>query len=389
MAQLKVDESREMDSASRRTFRKVSGQLDALNASVGAGRKNLLDNGAHVINQRVSQQTGVASDSGQRTVDRWLPRNNALGTYTYRQVADGPAASGFVLCHEMLCTTADAAPAAGDFLIYQHGIEGFNLQHLLWGTSAAKPLTLSFWVKSNVAGYVGNVELQNNGAATRGILAQYKIAAANTWERKTMTFPGDAGQGLTNDSSGRLFLAFWLGSGSTFAGGTLQTAWGTLVAANRAVGVTNLSATINNTIKFTGVQLEVGTKDTAFEFLDFQTELARCQRYYEKSYNYDHALGTPTTTGAMTAFVVDTSITTRMTPTNGSFTVTKRGIPTVAFYALDGTVGSLTLYNGATKVTAATNSPSDRQVEGAYLSMGAGGVAGTFYLGHWTATADI
>jgi hypothetical protein len=51
----------------------------------------------------------------------------------------------------MDCTTADAAPAADDYLIEQK-FEGQNLQYLKKGTANAVSTTLSFWVKSNKTG---------------------------------------------------------------------------------------------------------------------------------------------------------------------------------------------------------------------------------------------
>lgn len=253
--------------------------------SIATGSRNLLDNGAMNICQRATSITGVATDAGQRVVDRWVPRNNAQGTYTYNQVADGPAGTEFSKCVELLCTTADAAPAAGDFVFLQEAIEGLNVQHLLYGTAAAKVLTLSFWVKSNLVGnYVA--ELVNIGAASRTIAAAFTVNVSGVWEIKTLRFVGDTTQALTNDNAGRLFLSIWAGAGSTYTGGaSLQTTWGTTTN-QRAFGVTNLSATINNYIRVTGVQLEVGSIASPFESRRFDDELQRCRRYYWKSFQY-------------------------------------------------------------------------------------------------------
>lgn len=282
---MRIDESREMDSASRRTFRKLSEQAIDLSNIVGSGsgsRKNLLDNGAMTVAQRAERGgsiTGVTTDAGQRLLDRWLPRNSALGTYTYSSIADGPANTEFWACHEMKCTTADAAPAAGDLLILQEAIEGYDIQHLLWGTASAKPVTLSFWVKANTTGTF-IAELYRNEASIRTISATYTINAANTWEYKTITYPGDTTTVTTADNNTRLVLVLWLAGGSTYTGGgALQTSWGNVTNNLRDVGQTNLSATVNNFIRFTGVQLEVGSVATAFDTRSFVDELARCQRY--------------------------------------------------------------------------------------------------------------
>lgn len=245
--------------------------------TAGVANKNLVDNGAMNVCQRNPAGPG-AYVAGGFTLDRWAHNLLTLGTYTWAQQVDAPLNSEFLKGIKLTCTVANAAPAAGAYNNVATAIEGIFLQHLLWGVAAAKPLTASFWVKgSTVGNYV--CELYRSEGAGRSISALYTINVANTWEYKTITFPGDVNTAITNAADARLSLVFWLGAGSNYtSGGVLQTAWGTTVT-NRAVGGTNLSAAANNTIQFTGVQLEIGSKASLFESRRYDLELERCRRY--------------------------------------------------------------------------------------------------------------
>jgi hypothetical protein len=182
----------------------------------------------------------------------------------------------------MLCTTADASPAAGDFMLFKQILEGYDVQRIAKGTSSASPLTLSFWVKANVTGtYIIEIADSTNN---RRIAASYTINASATWEYKTVTISADTTGTLANDANAALEVVWWLGAGSTFSSGTLQTTWGTTVNANRAVGQTNLASATSNYWQVTGVQLETGSVATGFEFLPFGDELRRLQRYFQKSF---------------------------------------------------------------------------------------------------------
>ena len=355
-------------------------------------RTNLLDNGAHVINQRVSALTGITTDAGQKVVDRWAIRNGGLGTYTLSQLAAGPANTEFVLCSKLLCTTADAAPAAGDYLLFGQSIEGFNLQHLLWGTPLARAVTCSFWINMNTIGTFVVELFRSEGASNRCISATFTVNAANTWEYKTVTFPGDTTTAITNDSAARLSLAIWLGGGTTYTSGTLGTSWAAQTNANRAVGCSNLSATINNFAQVTGCQLEVGSFASAFATVPFAQELINCMRYYQKSYPYANAPGSVNAAGMTPTYckVFDTTVLTRLAIYQAQFIVPMRGVPVVSAWSSDGTAGDINAYNAAaTKlVISSFNDISERSVSG-WLTTTANATADTMYQFHWAATADI
>lgn len=248
---------------------------------IGTATGNLIINGAMQVAQRGTSTTGITGD-GYYTADRWRAAVGSMGTWTQTSENDAPTGSGFRKSTKLLCTTADSTPAAGDFFLLEQRLEGQDLQRIKKGTSAAEQLTLSFWVKSNVTGtYV--LQLRDNDN-TRSVGAQYTISASGTWEKKTVTFPADTTGAFDNDNAESLRVRWWLGGGSSFTSGTLNTTWASETAANIAVGQTNLAAATNNYWQITGVQLEVGNTATGFEFESFETTLRKCQRYYCKTF---------------------------------------------------------------------------------------------------------
>jgi hypothetical protein len=244
---------------------------------ISTDNRNVIINGAMQVAQRGTSTASITTD-GYYTADRYNTSVNTLGTWTQSVEADAPTGSGLRNSLKMLCTTADASPAASDRVWVNQLLEGQNLQQFLKGTSSAKQFSLSFWVKSNVTGtYIAHLwDLDN----TRHVSASYTISASATWEKKTITFPADTTGAFDNNNDASLRVLFALAAGSTWTSGTLDTTWATSVNANKFVGQTNLAAAINNYWQITGVQFEVGSVATPFEFEDISTTLDKCQRYY-------------------------------------------------------------------------------------------------------------
>jgi hypothetical protein len=241
--------------------------------------RNLVINGDMQIAQRGTSTASITT-AGYYTADRWRQSLTTLGTWTQSVENDAPTGSGFRKSLKMLCTTADASPAAGDDMFLAQRLEGQNLQHIKKGTSAAEQLTISFWVKSNVTGtYIAELFESDN---TRSVSKSYTVNASATWEYKTLTFPADTTGALDNDNDNSMQINFWLGAGTTWTSGTLSTSWTSTTSANRAVGQTNLASATNNYWQITGVQLEVGDTATPFEFKSVEDELEECLRYFER-----------------------------------------------------------------------------------------------------------
>ena len=245
------------------------------------GRKNLIINGAMVIDQRNSGSSVTGSSAEQRyAADRFIFYANTTATITAQQVSDAP--DGFEKSDKLTCTVAASGDNTGSRLQFVQAIEGYNAAHLQFGSSNAKTITLSFWVKASNAGTYGGSF--TNGAANRAYPYQYTINSASTWEYKTVTIAGDTSGTWATDNTTGMFVFWGLGVGSTYEGTANQ--W------NGAFDIAppssfSLKDNLNATWQVTGVQLEVGSTATEFEHRNYGEELQLCQRYYYELNNTD------------------------------------------------------------------------------------------------------
>ena len=235
---------------------------------------NRIINGAMVIDQRNAGASVTATTGTVYSVDRFFVQGSVTSKFTVQQSSTAPA--GFT--NSLLLTSSAATtPSASDYYYFAQSIEGFNVADLDWGTANAKTITISFWVRSSLTGTFSGAVL--NSATDRSYAFTFTINSANTFEYKTVTIVGDtSGTWLkTNDDGIR--VRFALGAGSSF----LQSAgsWGTGNVVG-ATGTTQWISTNGATFYITGVQLEVGSTATSFDYRPYGTELALCQRYYWK-----------------------------------------------------------------------------------------------------------
>ena len=245
--------------------------------------RNLLYNGAMVICQRGTSSTGLTS-GGYKVADRWKHTFSDAGTWSVEQVEDAP--EGFVHSIKIKCTTQATFGASGRVYIEQL-LESRDQQHYKYGTSNAVSLTLSFWIKSSRTGTF-NAGFVNQGArsgspsgteiADRATSQLVTISSANTWEKKTITFAGDTGAYIRNNRHKGVGLRLTFNSGSNYTGGSAQS-WGTNTSANTYTGTLGLGTATNDDLFLTGVQLEIGTSATDFEYRSLGEELNRCYRY--------------------------------------------------------------------------------------------------------------
>lgn len=282
---------------------------------IGAATNNLLFNGAMQVAQRGTSVASITT-SGYNTADRYRVEISSLGTWTQSVENDAPTGSGFRKSLRMLCTTADATPAAGDYMLIEQRLEGQDLQRIRKGTSSAVPLRLSFRVKGSTTGtYI--VRLLDNDN-TRHVSVAYTISVADTWETKVISIPADTTGAFDNDNAFSLGVQFWLGAGTTYTSGTLATTWASVTNANAAVGQTNLAGATNRYWQVTGVQLETGTVASPFQFKSFGQDLQECQRYYWRSTGVDaftkHSTGYAWST-TNTSFVLVNPVNMRVTAT--------------------------------------------------------------------------
>ena len=343
--------------------------------------RNIIINGDMSIAQRGTSFTGLSNGDSQYTLDRFKFQEAGAPTYqfTLSQDTDVPTGQGFAKSLKMDCTTAQGSLAAADGLRIEQRFEGQNLQYLKKGTSSAESLTLSFWVKSNKTGtYIAEIFDNDN---SRQISKAYTIDSANTWEKKTMTYAGDTSGSLDNDNSHSLDVRLWLGAGSNFTSGTLNTSWNTSTNANRIVGQVNLADSTSNEWYITGVQLEAGEVASDFEFLPFDVNLQRCQRYYQKTYDLSDAVGNTSVSSGYNAYQIDDGALQR----NG-----------VRHLIRMRTNPSVTIYNPSTGSTASVRTNSGNNYSASTFAGGENGyfisytpANGQYVFFHHTADAEL
>jgi len=241
--------------------------------------RNIIINGDMSIAQRGAGPSGAFA-SGQyiQGPDRYKIDISNMGNWKSSQSTDVPSGQGFNYSLKLDCDAADASPSAGDFIYLNQPIEGFNTASFKFGSSSAESLTLSFWVKSNKTGtyIVRFYDIDNQ----RALSQSYTISSASTWEKKTITISGDTVSGPNYDNGYAFAINWCLGAGTTYTSGTLNTSWNSLTSADQFVGQVNLADSTSNEWYVTGAQLEVGTSASDFEFLPYDVNLRRCQRYY-------------------------------------------------------------------------------------------------------------
>jgi len=240
-------------------------------ASGYTGFKNRIINPGMVIDQR-NNGASVTPANGAYVIDRYQCILSQASKYSVQRSTTAPA--GFI--NSMLITSLSAySIVASDIFHVLQPIEGLNVSDLAWGTASAATVTLSFQVRSSLTGAFGGSLV--NAAEDRSYPFSYTISAANTWETKTITVPGDTtGTWLTTNGIGiRCHFTIGVGSNYTATAG----AW-TAGAKFAPTGATSVVGTNGATLYITGVQLERGSNATSFEFRDYGRELILCQRYY-------------------------------------------------------------------------------------------------------------
>jgi hypothetical protein len=249
------------------------------NSQIG-GRRNIVINGAMQVAQRGTSATGVGSGTvGYVAVDRFRLQKDGSPTARFTVSQDTNAPVGFANSMKVAVTTADTSVGSAILQYVDQFIEAQNLQQLAYGTSSAKKITLSFYVKCSTAQTFA-VDLVNEDN-TKYFNTTYTVSSADTWERKTITIPADTASGFNNDNGRGLRVRWTLVAGSNWTDGSVSTAW----SGDYNVATNHQNTWVGATSRawqLTGVQLEVGSQATPFEHRSFGEELGLCQRYYTR-----------------------------------------------------------------------------------------------------------
>jgi|10_taG_2_1085330.scaffolds.fasta_scaffold04851_5 hypothetical protein len=244
------------------------------------GNRNLVGNGNFAVHQRGGTIT-VPANTGTDTIDRWECDTANMDNLSIdiTQSDDIPPELGEGFSYKLQVKTVESDLASNEVVRVFNFPEAFDCQRLGYGTANTKTTTLSFWVKSSIAGTFAFNIYADDGADNIG--STYTISSADTWEKKTLTFAGNTLGVINNDSGIGVYLQWLIVAGSDFTG-TDNTSWAAYAAGRLAYGhATNTHATTDeSTWQIAGVQWELGEVATPFEHISYADNLAHCQRYY-------------------------------------------------------------------------------------------------------------
>ena len=247
-----------------------------------AGRRRMNVNGDMKICQRGTTKTG-ASTANFYGPDMAINYMYNSGTWTIAQDTDVPPSKEFTHSISYTCTSAQATLASNTYLYHIQRIEAADSWQTQMGTVYAKPVTASFWVKSNLTGTLTAV-LENEGNNMSGggdgaIHRPVKINRPDTWEYKTVTFPPHTSVPYDFHTHKGLVFDIWLSAGTDYKSGGAQSGWFEIGSQYRAPHCdTNFGNAVGNYVKLTGIQIEAGETATPYEHRPYGEELALCMR---------------------------------------------------------------------------------------------------------------
>jgi hypothetical protein len=345
----------------------ATANVSAINGGPLAGMRNAIINGNFDFWQRGTSFTG--SEYG---ADRWF--HNRVGTthtasrqaFTLGQT-DVPGEPTYY-CRTVVSSVAGASNNA---LLLQR-IEDVR-------TFAGQQVTISFWAKADATKNIAVDLTQYFGAGgspsaqVHGIGAT-KVSIGTTFQKVTITttLPSISGKTLGTDGSGLLALNVWFDAGSSFN--------------SRTDSLGQQSGTFD----IAQVQVEPGPVATPFERRPLGTELALCQRYYEKTFDINTAPANNLGTGVGEVFFTGPSGGGGFAPNlyaQYSWKTTKRATPTVTFFNCRANVaGTFTTYASS---TAANSTPVVEHTDSNGIGFALQRSAATLAIGAIVASAEL
>jgi microcystin-dependent protein len=266
--------------------------------------RNVLMNGNFDVWQRgtVFTSTTTTGSNTFYTADRWRISDSSSSTLSASQSSSThPFASGYTSIPgkyslQLFCTLGSDV-SSSNYTGINYDVGGYDFATLL----AAKCATMSFWVKSNTVGtYCISFKNHDN---TISYVSEYTIDNTNTWYYKTVTIPTPpnpaSGWNYSTDMIG-LRVMFVTSSGTDYhtTAGNWQTA-NALSTANQ-VNAAAVADTTNPMLEIAQVQLEAGSVATPYQAMSWDDTFAKCQRWFQKSYEWNNVPGTVTGRGRQT-----------------------------------------------------------------------------------------
>jgi len=285
---------------------------------------------------------GASVNAVNYIIDGFAAFNGSAGTLTGQRVTDAPPGYPYSL---RIQQTVVGSLAAGSYAQIKQPIEADDIADTRFGTSAAQNLSLAFWAKASLAGTYSAALL--HGSIVRSYVFPFVISAANTWQFFSQVIPGDTGGAWTlsgNSTGMSLVIGLTAGSGQQV---TTLNAWQTSPGFAPSTISNTMLTTLNSTFQLGPCGLWVAPAPQPLLRTSIETELSRCQRYYEKSYDTGQALGSNSSQGGSLVIGTQGTVTTNI---NGSvpFSVAKRAAPTMTMYGLAtaSTPGKGSYWNG-------------------------------------------
>jgi len=258
-----------------REFADLAGSADA----GGLTGRNLIINGAMQVAQR-----GTSSTTNGYTIDRFVMYGSGPTTTKSQQTltSGSPYNEGF---RYFVRQNNDSASSASNAYVYTaQFIESQTIAGSGWNyKSSSSYVTLSFWVRSSLAGtYYAGLTTYDSPEYIRH---KAFTLVANTWTKVTFTTAGNSNLVFNNDSGRGLFVEVIPYYGTDYTGGEEVNAndWysrGGNLDAYYPNFAQNWANTASATFDVTGVQLEVG-QATPFEHEPYAVTLQKSQRYFQ------------------------------------------------------------------------------------------------------------
>lgn len=252
--------------------------------------ENRIINGAFDFWQRGTSSTA----NGYVAADRWL---NAFYTGTVTQSRQGIALGDTLGTTSnptyFLRQTVSGHTLAGAAAVTQQRIEGVR-------SYAGQTVTILGWARRSSGAGNMSIELEQyfgtGGTPSAGVLAPAPAitALSATWQpfAAVITLPSITGKALGTNNNDFLALNFWTSTGSDFN------------ARSNSLGLQTIG------VDLWGIHIKLGihTADATalYKQPELGPELARCQRYYQKSYIQSVVPGAITTAGQMAWFASGT-----------------------------------------------------------------------------------
>ena len=242
---------------------------------VGVNRKNLLINGDFRVNQRGGTKSYTTNTNGYH-MDMWFFHNSTNGTFTAKVSSAAPNPPEVYHYLELECTAVDHSLTSGQYASITTNIEGYNFQQSMFGTPNAKPLTLSFYHRHTVPGVYSGV--LRTAAANFNYVFEYEQSTGDAWEKAVVHIKPEGTQSYALGTGKALSLTFSMGDVTHLNDWVGQ--WFSHTYAHGSDRQINLFEDTSHKMRFTAIQLEVGSDATPFEQRSYNEELALCQRYY-------------------------------------------------------------------------------------------------------------